>query len=364
LTDGTEIDWTLFLGRAAGGLDPQIAEEFLRGKRVLITGAGGSIGSALAMLVAGAGVKRLVALDVAEHGLFELGAALDEEAASARAELVVGDVCDRALLRAVFAEHRPEVVFHAAACKHVSLMEANPFAAARTNIAGTHGLLQASREARVGQVIVVSTDKAADPAGIMGATKRVAELLVLASESRGGGPTKVKAVRLANVLGSSGSVAPTFARQIARGGPLTITDPACTRYFLSMEEAVGHLVSALGVDGSSTVLVPELGGPSSILELARFMLGTGEAKMVHAGLRAGEKVTEQMVASEESLRLSNVPGLRVVVPKQASSAAALDFAMPEIDGAIEERGLGRLLTAIMALVPAYRPSRQILERTG
>ena len=353
-----DIDWTLFLGRAASGVDPRITEEFIRGKRVLITGAGGSIGSALARSMAGARVERLVLLDIAEHGLFELGTVLGEEAV--RLELVVGDVCDPALLREVFAKHRPDVVFHAAACKHVSLMETNPLVAARTNILGTDRVLKAAGEAGAGQVVVLSTDKVVEPAGMMGATKRVAELLVMASA----GTTKVKAVRLANVLGSSGSVVPTFARQIERGGPLTITDAACTRYFLSMEEAVGYLVSALAVDSASGVIIAESGEPISIVELARFLTSGDEVEVVYTGLRAGEKLAEQMVTRDERVSRSKVPGLQVAVPREEVCAATLDGAVEEIERAVEMRDMGRLVGAIVALVPGYEPSRSILERAG
>jgi len=361
--EDSDIDWTLFLGREPGVLDPEIIEEFIRGRRVMITGAGGSIGSAVARRLSSAGVDRLVLLDIAEHGLFELSAALEEEAGGTRNELIVGDVCDRAMLQEIFARHRPHVVFHAAACKHVALMESNPFSAARSNIIGTHRLLQTAREAGVGQVIVISTDKAVDPAGIMGATKRVAELLVMAST----GATQVKAVRLANVLGSSGSVAPTFLRQIARGGPVTITDPACSRYFLSMDEAVRHLVSALASDSSSTVLVPEIGEAFSITELAQFLIeqvsrDMGEVEIVYTGLRAGEKLTERMIARDESFHSSNLPPLQRAVHYHPVSASTLDLAIEEIEKATEERNLDQLLTAILAIVPAYEPSRQMQKQ--
>jgi len=304
-----------------------------------------------------------VLLDSAEQGLFELGTELDDQERITPRALIVGDVCDAALLNEIVAEHQPQIVFHAAACKHVSLMETNPFTAAHNNVLGTHRLLEAANNSRAEQVIAISTDKAADPIGIMGATKRVAELLVLASK----GPARVKAVRLANVLVSTGSVGPIFVRQIAGGGPITITDLGCTRFFLSIDEVVQRLVSALAVDSASTILVSESGVPFSIANLASFLVQQTshvprDMEIKHTGLRPGDKLTERMIASDESTTLSNVVSLQKVAPDHPIASSTLDTAIEEIDATIRVRDLRRLLDTITRLIPAYRPSPQLQQQ--
>jgi FlaA1/EpsC-like NDP-sugar epimerase len=358
------IEWTRFLGRTSDAIDPEVVQNSLEAKRVLITGAGGYIGSALVRYLGKVSLQSLLLLDIAEQGLFELGTELDDQGCATPRALIVGDVCDGALLREIFEDHQPQIVFHAAACKHVSLMEANPLTAAHNNVLGTHRLLEAANNARAEQVIVISTDKAADPIGIMGATKRVAELLALANN----GPTHVKAVRLANVLGSTGSVGPTFVRQITRGGPITITDTACTRYFLSIDEVVQRLVSALAVDVASTVLVSEAGVPFSIVSLARFLVEhasvPGEVAFQQTGLRPGDKLTERMIASDESATPSNIASLQKVSPNHPIAASTLYAAIEEMNAAIRIRDLSRLLDAITRLIPAYRLSRQLQQQAG
>jgi FlaA1/EpsC-like NDP-sugar epimerase len=361
--DDVFVDWTRFLGRPSAVLDPEIVRTSLTAKRVLITGAGGYIGSALARFVAKLPLQNLILVDISERGLFEIGSTIHEDAAATQPVLVAGDICDTALLRETFEAYRPQIVFHAAACKHVSLMEVNPFTAAYNNILGTHRLLQAAGHAQSEQVVVISTDKAVDPVGIMGATKRAAELRVLAHS----GPAQVKAVRLANVLGSTGSVAPIFLRQIARGGPITITDPACTRYFLSIDNVLHSLLAALAVNRSPSILIPEAGHPFLIGDLAKFLIVTqapsdpGSCEIQFTGLRPGDKLTERMLASDETAAPSNVATLSEIDSDHLAEAPKLYATIERIAAAIQQRNLTHLLDALTSIVPSYQPSQQLQQ---
>ncbi|HTF67525.1 MAG TPA: UDP-N-acetylglucosamine 4,6-dehydratase, partial [Edaphobacter sp.] len=302
-----------FFGREKDSFDDSAIRSFLRGKRILITGAGGFIGSALARTISGLSVEHLLLLDIGELGLHNLALDLNRNA-SVPCDLIVGDICDAALLADIFRKYRPQIVLHAAACKHVSLMEDNSFTAAKTNVQGTQQLTETANAFGADQLVLISTDKAVAPVGIMGATKRIAELILLANRSA----TQMKAVRLGNVLGSTGSVLPILQRQIAQGGPITITDAACTRFFISVNEAIQRLLSALLLDRSSVILVSEVDQPYRIVDLAQFLvenagLDRQEIEWRFTGLCPGEKVFERMTSNEETLATSSIPGLREVL---------------------------------------------------
>src|ERR1700685_3334411 len=238
-----------------------------RGGSVLITGAGGCIGSALAERIAKSDARNLILLDHAEHELHEITLALFAINGCAPHVAVLGDICDAALLAEVFKEHRPDVIYHAAAFKHVPMMEANPLAAIRNNVIGTMTLAFAARNCEAAQLVMISTDKAVNPRSVMGVSKRIAELVLLRWN---GIKTQMKAVRLGNVLGSRGSVAPLFRQQIARGGPVTVTHPEVSRYFLTQREVVDLILATVDLEGG--VFVPEDSDPVKILDLARGMI--------------------------------------------------------------------------------------------
>ncbi len=343
-------DWAAFLGRAAEALDADAIRLRLEGKTVAITGAGGFLGSALARRIGSFSPRRLVLLDVVEHGLHDL----DSEFGAVPRDLVIGDVCDSALIQDLFTLRRPDVVFHAAALKHVWLMESNPLAAARTNILGTRTVLEAANAAGAGRFVLISTDKAVEPAAIMGATKRVAELLVLANH----GPAQASAVRLGNVLGSTGSVVPAFERQMARGGPLTITDARCTRYFFSLDEAVNVLLSALLLDQKAALAIPRAGAPQHVVDLADFLLHSArtDVPIEYSGLRPGERLTEAMLAPDETARPSSGGSLQLVAP----GAPLPGSSVVRIDAAVRTRDLPALLLAIAEILPDYQPSPTLL----
>jgi FlaA1/EpsC-like NDP-sugar epimerase len=350
-----------FLGRKQDSSDASAMRPSLHGKRILITGAAGFIGSALARTISRLSVENLVLLDIAESGLHELTLDIDKDA-SVSGDFIVGDICDTDLLTDVFRRHRPQIVLHAAACKHVSLMEHNPFAAAKANVWGTQQLTQAAATFGVDQLILISTDKAVAPVSIMGATKRIAELILLANRS----VTQMKAVRLGNVLGSTGSVLPILQGQIARGGPITITDAACTRFFISIDEAIQRLLSALLLDSRSAIVVCDVGGPFRIVDLAQFLVenagisGKG-IEWRFTGLRPGEKLAERMTSDQETLAASSIQGLREVLYSPSPAPQQLNVAITEIHAAIHQRNLGRLMQAITSVVPDYVPSTRLQQ---
>jgi FlaA1/EpsC-like NDP-sugar epimerase len=351
-------EWSLF-GRAQGAFDESAIRACVQGKRVLITGAGGFIGSALARSLSQLSAEHLSLLDIAESGLHEL--ALDLNSASR--DLIVGDVCDAALLAEICSRHRPQIILHAGAYKHVSLMEENPFAAARTNVLGTLQIVQAANASGVEKVIVISTDKAVAPVGIMGVTKRIAELVVLANS----GPTQVNAVRLGNVIGSTGSVVPILQRQIFQGGPLTITDAACTRYFVTIGGAVHRLLSALLIDVPSTILVSQPSNPHRIVDVARLLMKANhsndqEVEIRFTGLRPGEKLFEQMTSDGEVLANSSVDGLQQILRSPQSSHQTLTLILEEIRASVRDRDLVRLVQAMSHVVPGYLPSARLQEK--
>jgi FlaA1/EpsC-like NDP-sugar epimerase len=355
-----------FLGREQGSLDDFTIRPFLHEKRILITGAAGFIGSALARAIARLSARHLSLLDIAECGLHELALDLDRDA-NVSYDLIVGDICDAALLAETFRKHRPQIVLHAAACKHVSLMEDNPFTAAKTNAWGTQQLTHAASTFGVDQLILISTDKAVAPASIMGATKRIAELVVLTNCSA----TKMKTVRLGNVLGSTGSVVPILQRQITRGGPITITDAACTRFFISVTEAIQRLLSALLLDRPSAILISDVDQPRRIVDLAQYLvknagLDRQGIEWRFTGLRSGEKLFERMTSDEETVAASSIHGLREVLYSPSPTPQQLNGAITEMDAALRLRDLERLLQAIASVVPDYAPSarlqQQVIER--
>lgn len=286
------------LGREEVQTDLQAVARVVAGRRVLITGAGGSIGSEIVRQVAAFEPAALVLVDHDETHLFEVAGPLD-----APCTQVLADVRDRPVLEDLFRLHAPEVVFHAAAHKHVPLLEMHPCEAVRTNVVGTENVLRAAAEVGVERLVFVSTDKAVDPSSVMGASKWVGECLVRAYAPRG---SRWCAVRFGNVLGSRGSVIPTFTRQIETGGPVTVTDPAMTRYFMSTEEAVQLVLQASALAEGTDVFMLEMGEPVNILDLARKMVrlsgyapGT-DIPIVITGARPGEKLEEQLSWSGET----------------------------------------------------------------
>ena len=289
------------LGRQPVEIDLDALAEFVNGKRVLVTGAGGSIGSELSRQISHLGPAHLVLLDRDESALHYLNEELARDG-SASAELIVGDVTNMEKVRVLFTRLQPQLVFHAAAYKHVPLMELHASEAVYNNVGGTLNVARAAGESRTEKFINVSTDKAVNPANIMGATKRLAEMIVHSAADEYL-ETLYASVRFGNVLGSRGSVVPTFRRQIEAGGPVTVTHPEMTRYFMTIPEAVSLILQAGAMADSYGTYVLEMGRPVRIVDLATKMIevmGAKDIEIKFVGLRPGEKLHEML--SEESER--------------------------------------------------------------
>jgi FlaA1/EpsC-like NDP-sugar epimerase len=287
------------LGREPVRVEIDRVGAYLSGRVVLVTGAGGSIGAELCRQIARVGPKRLVLVENSENALFEVQGELEEQRHFARASAVLADCKDATRMREVFEEHSPSVVFHAAAYKHVPLMEENPVEAVRNNAVATRIAAAAAGEAGVERFVLVSTDKAVSPATVMGASKALAEWAVEAAQNRWKG-TRYASVRFGNVLGSSGSVVPIFRRQIAQGGPVTVTDPRMTRYFMTIPEAVQLIIRSGELATGGEVFVLEMGDPVKIVDLAANMIRLAgfepdvDIAIELVGRRVGEKLHEEL----------------------------------------------------------------------
>jgi FlaA1/EpsC-like NDP-sugar epimerase len=287
------------LGREPVRVELDRVGAYLRGQTVLVTGAGGSIGSELCRQIARVGPRKLVLVENGENLLFEVARELEDERHFGRAVPVLADVKDATRMAEIFEEHEPSVVFHAAAYKHVGLMEENPVEAIRNNAVATRIVAAAAGEAGVDRFVLVSTDKAVAPATVMGASKALAEWAVEAAQHRYRS-TKYAAVRFGNVLGSSGSVVPIFRRQIAAGGPVTVTDEKMSRYFMTIPEAVQLIIRSGELAAAGEVFVLEMGDPVKIVDLARNMIRLAglepdeDIAVEIIGQRPGEKIHEDL----------------------------------------------------------------------
>ena len=310
LHDIREISIDDLLGRPQVEIDLAAIRASLHDRRVLITGAGGSIGSEIARQVATFGPQRLILLDHDETHLHDTVAQLEGNVVS-----VLADIRDHGALLHIFRSERPSVVFHAAAHKHVPILEAHPIEAVRTNVLGTENVLDAAAQIGVERFVAISTDKAVNPSSVMGASKRISEALTLAYSPPG---ARYTAVRFGNVLGSRGSVVPTFLRQIQAGGPVTVTHPEMTRYFMSCREAVQLVLQASVLTDGGEVFVLDMGEPVRIVELAeRLILLAGrtpghDVDIEFVGTRPGEKLEEELVGGTEDQHPTAHPKVQLV----------------------------------------------------
>jgi FlaA1/EpsC-like NDP-sugar epimerase len=311
LLDGTisvshlrDVSLQDLLGRAPVRLETEEIAKLINGETVLVTGAGGSIGSELCRQVAGFGPSRIVLLEQAENPLFALERELQASWPAVRLEPIVADVHDAHRMTQVMFEHRPRIVLHAAAHKHVPLMERNPTEAIKNNIVGTLNVIRAAQDAEVDRVVLISTDKAVNPTSVMGASKRMAEMLVQALSAESA--TTLAAVRFGNVLGSNGSVIPIFQQQIAAGGPVTVTHPEMKRYFMTIPEATQLVLQAATYAEDGDVFVLDMQEPVRILDVARDLIRLSglepdrDIPITFTGIRPGEKLFEELATDTET----------------------------------------------------------------
>ena len=354
-----QVELEDLLGREQVLLDDAGLREQLAGKSVLVTGAGGSIGSELCRQIIRFAPRKLVFLEQSEFALYSI----EQEFAGRPVNCVMGDVKDAARMNAVFAEHRPDVVFHAAAYKHVPLMEcANAWEAVRNNVQGTLNVARAALASGTGEFVLISTDKAVNPTNVMGASKRLAEVVCQAVQAQHSA-TRFVMVRFGNVLGSSGSVIPRFRQQIAHGGPVTVTHPDIIRYFMLIPEAA-QLVLQAGLIASrqqegGQVFVLDMGEPVKIVDLARDLIRLSgftedEIKIEFTGLRPGEKLYEELLADGESTLPTPHPKLRIAKP----SAAPDDHWLADLEQwlAVPSRTEVEVKQGLRRRVPEYRPA--------
>ncbi|OIN98794.1 MAG: polysaccharide biosynthesis protein [Desulfovibrionaceae bacterium CG1_02_65_16] len=359
------VDYQDLLGRTEAALDEAGLAGILTGQVVLVTGCGGSIGSELCRQVVRFGPARLVLVDASEYNLYAIARELADERGFGGITRVLGSVADAELMERVFAEHAPSLVLHAAAYKHVPMLEECPWAAVTNNIQGTRALMRAAARHNTARFVLVSTDKAVRPSSVMGASKRVTERLMASMTATGeAGQTRFMAVRFGNVVGSSGSVVPLFRRQIERGGPVTVTHPDMTRYFMSIAEACQLILQAAAMGRGGEIFLLEMGQPVRIVDLARDLIRLSgktpdqDVDIAFIGLRPGEKLHEELLCAGENVRptahdkimaLANAPQ-----PDAEAEARELDALLAELDAAARAQDAAAIRALLARLAPEYR----------
>ena len=369
-----EISLEELLSRPPVRLDPEPVRALVSGRRVLVTGAGGSIGSELCRQIAASGCAQLTMVDTSEYNLFHIDREIAQTYPILQRQEVLCDVRDAARVKRVFAEQRPEIIFHAAALKHVTLVENHPCEGVRTNVLGTRNVAIAAKACGAAHLALISTDKAVAPTSVMGAAKRVAE--AVARQYGGGGDMRVSIVRFGNVLGSAGSVVPIFRSQIARGGPITLTHAEVERYFMTIPEAVQLVLRAVALsriasEPDAGVLTLEMGEPVKIIDLAKRMIElqglTPERDIAIeiTGLRPGEKLTETLVDVNEVAR-PKAPGIMEAL-RLAPAPVIPDARLETLDALAEVGDEAAVRAALFDLVEDLRqtgPSKVVKIRAS
>jgi len=347
------------LGREPVVMDKELIGGYLTGKRVLITGAAGSIGSEICRQVALFEPAKLILLDQAETPLYEIEKELTAAFPELRILPMIADVRDNSLVELAFEEFTPQVVFHAAAYKHVPMMEYNPAQAVLNNIFGTINIADAANRFKVQHFVMISTDKAVNPTNVMGATKRAAEIYIQALSRTSA--TKFTTVRFGNVLGSNGSVIPLFKEQIAKGGPVTVTDRRIIRYFMTIPEATQLVLQAGSMGSGSEILILDMGEPVRIVDLAEELIRLSgltpykDIDIVFTGLRPGEKLFEELLIDGEGIMPTTHQKIRLLAPVKIDMAP-VKSELELISAAARSNDICKLIESLKRLVPEFKPT--------
>lgn len=357
-----EVDFEDLLGRKAVHLELEQIHGYLKGKRVLITGAGGSIGSEICRQIARFQPAKMILFENAETPLFDIERELVVQHSNTPVTPIIGDIRYRARVEAIFDEFMPEVVFHAAAYKHVPMMEINPAEAVNNNVRGTQILAEAADAFGVQNFVMVSTDKAVNPTNVMGASKRAAELFVqsLARRSK----TNFVTVRFGNVLGSNGSVIPTFKEQIKKGGPVTVTHKEITRFFMTIPEASQLVLQAGSMGKGGEIFLLDMGEPVKIVSLAEELIRLSgltpyeDIDIVFTGLRPGEKLYEELLLAGEGILATSHEKIMVAQATEGDDAA-LKYNLEELFQAARAMDLQCVVAKLQEIVPEFKPAKHL-----
>ena len=351
------------LARKPVKLDPAVIRAKLQGKVVLITGAAGSIGSELCRQIAKFDPAKLILFERSESDLFQIGIELKDRHPALNCVSVIGDILDVNRLRETFSGQRPNSVFHAAAYKHVPMMEMNCFQAITNNVFGTYNVALIAEQFGVEDFVMISSDKAVNPSNIMGATKRVAELLILGLQHHS---TRFVSVRFGNVLGSRGSVVPIFEQQITARKPITITHPEAKRYFMTIPEAVQLVLQASAMGHGGEIFVLDMGEPVKIVDLARALIGLSglepeiDIPIVYTGLRPGEKLFEETRLEGEGIKPTSHEKIKVLDGGEVSLEKVRSW-LDDLAALVDSKNVHGLVNKLREIVPEYSPSEQILS---
>ena len=357
-----DVDIQDLLGRKPIELEMDGISNYIKNKCVIVTGGGGSIGSELCRQIAKFKPSKLIIFDIYENNAYDIQNELKYKHPQLNLEVLIGSIRDKKRLNQVFEEYKPELVFHAAAHKHVPLMEDSPMEAIKNNVFGTFNVVEIADKHEVERFVLISTDKAVNPTNIMGATKRICEMIIQSYDKVS--KTKFVAVRFGNVLGSNGSVIPLFKKQIAQGGPVTVTDKNIIRYFMTIPEASKLVLQAGAYANGGEIFVLDMGKPVKIYDLAYDLIKLSgfepnkDIRIKISGLRPGEKLYEELLMSEEGL--SNTKHEKIFIGKPTfTDIEVLKEKLNELKEIIEEDEIEKLIFKIEEIVPTYTRKRKI-----